>query len=75
MATLTGHRLKHDPEDENQGVFFIATDGTETKVTVIGQNTASKLVFDIPAGLTSGDYQLVVRNELEGALDTKLKVS
>jgi hypothetical protein len=75
MATLTGHRLKYDPEDENQGVFFIAGDGTETKVTVIGQNTASKLSFDVPKDLTIGEYQLVVRNNLEGALDTELNVS
>jgi hypothetical protein len=56
-------------------VFFIAGDGTETKVTMIGQNTASNLAFDVPKDLTSGKYQLLMRNSLEGVLDTKLKVS
>jgi hypothetical protein len=31
LATLTGHRLKYDAEDDNQGVFFIAEDSTATK--------------------------------------------
>ncbi|MCK4561096.1 MAG: DUF4469 domain-containing protein [Calditrichia bacterium] len=31
LATLTGHRLKYDPEDDNQGLFFIAEDDTATK--------------------------------------------
>ena len=75
MCTLTGHRLKYDPEDEKQGLFFVAEDGNEIKVTVIGQNTSAKLMFDVPKELVSGEYQLVVRNGLEGALDTELTVS
>jgi hypothetical protein len=31
LANLTGYRLKYDTEDDNQGLFFIAEDGTATK--------------------------------------------
>ncbi|MCK4561095.1 MAG: hypothetical protein KAV45_15050 [Calditrichia bacterium] len=46
----------------------------KTILQLKGQNTSSKLVFDVPAGLTNREYHLVVRNELEGALDTELSV-
>jgi hypothetical protein len=54
MCTLTGHRLKYDQEDEKQGLFFVAEDGNQIKLTVIGQNTSGKLVFDVPKELTGG---------------------
>jgi hypothetical protein len=42
----------------------VAADGSETRVEVVGKNTGGELMFLIPAGLTSGDYTLVVRSNL-----------
>jgi len=61
MAQLNGHRLKFDGEKQDQGVFFIAGDGSETKVAVVGQNKPSQLAFLIPDTLVPGEYTLEVR--------------
>jgi len=61
MAQLIGHRLKFDPADAQQGVFFIAGDGAETSVEVVGRNKPAELMFLIPDTLTTGDYTMEVR--------------
>lgn len=62
--------------DPNQGVFFI--NGAETRVTVVGKNTATELMFLIPT-LDPGQYALEVRSAFgqeirSGRLDTLLTV-
>ena len=61
IGRITGHRLKFDPEDANQGIFLIAEDGTETRITVVGMNKPSQLMFSIPGSLPPGTYTLEVR--------------
>ncbi len=61
MGQVEGHRLRFDPADPEQGIFFIAEDGTETRVEVVGLNQDGRLMFLIPSTLTAGDYRLVVR--------------
>ncbi len=61
MAQIMGHRLKVNPEVEEEGVYFVKEDAAETKITVIGQNKPASLMFMIPTELTSGDYTLEVR--------------
>ncbi len=60
MGQNIGHRLKFDPADDNQSIFFVAEDGSATKVEVAGRNKPAELMFLIPT-LASGDYQLEVR--------------
>ncbi|TLX71931.1 DUF4469 domain-containing protein [Labilibacter sediminis] len=33
ITSIKGSLFKFDPDDRNQGIYFIAADGTETKVT------------------------------------------
>ena len=61
MGRIIGHRLKFDPADPQQGIFFIAADGTETRVSVVGKNKPRELIFLVPEGLTAGEYRLEVR--------------
>lgn len=61
MAQVLGHRLKYDAGDADQGVYFVAADGTETKVDVVGLNKPGQLMLMVPASLSSGDYSLQVR--------------
>jgi len=61
MARLTGHRLKFDPADPEQGVFFTTGDGQASRVEVVAQNKPGELLFQIPAGLSPGDYTVEVR--------------
>ena len=61
MGRLIGHRLKFDPADPQQGIFFIAADGTERRVSVVGKNKPGELLFLVPEELTAGAYRLEVR--------------
>jgi hypothetical protein len=61
MGRLLGSHLKVDPDDPEQGLFFIAKDGQTTRVEVLAKNVYSELIFLIPAGLSPGTYRLQVR--------------
>lgn len=61
IGELKGKRLKLNPSDENQGIFLIAEDSTEYRVTVYVTNTDSSQIFQIPQ-LPAGNYELQVRN-------------
>ncbi|GAA5483402.1 DNA-binding domain-containing protein [Haloferula sargassicola] len=80
IGTLAGSRLKFDPGKADEGVYFIASGGGETKVTVVSINKPGQLVFLTPA-LASGDYSLQVRARVNksaevrvGTLDATLTV-
>ncbi len=61
IGQLTGNRLKFDPAEADEGLYFVATAGGETQVTTIQKNKPSQLVFLVPAGLVAGTYHLEVR--------------
>lgn len=61
IASLRGSLLKIDEADEKQGIFFIAADGTETKVSDIVKNMPSELMFFVPDSLTTGSFQIELR--------------
>jgi hypothetical protein len=79
MGQLSGYRLKFDPADPAQGIFFV--NGSDNRVSVVGHNGPSRLMFIVPAGLTPGDYRLEVRSTMRngtlhtGALPETLSVS
>lgn len=62
MGQLTGYRLKFDPVDTAQGIFFV--NGSATRVSVVGKNGPSELMFMVPPGLAPGDYNLEVRSSM-----------
>jgi len=60
IAVIKGSRLKFDSTDDKQGIFFVAADGTETKVANVSRNKPSELHFLLPA-LAAGEYSVEVR--------------
>lgn len=60
IAQIRGSRLKYDINDPAQGIYLIATDGVENKVTTIARNMPAQLDFLVPV-LTPGEYRLEVR--------------
>jgi len=60
LGHISGHRLKFEMADAAQGVFFIAADGTESRVAVMAMNKPGQLIFSTPT-LTAGEYTLAVR--------------
>jgi len=73
IAQIRGSRLKFDPADPAQGIYLIATDGVETKVTTIARNMPAQLDFLVPV-LTPGEYRLEVRAILYKGKDLKKSV-
>jgi hypothetical protein len=61
VGQLNGKLLKLDATDENQGIFLIADDSTEYRVSVYVTNTNGKQIFQIPGDLIAGNYQLELR--------------
>ncbi len=61
MGRITGHRLKFDLADPEQGVFFTPTGGAPVRVTRVGKNIPGELMFLVPDGLAAGDHELTVR--------------
>ena len=60
FAQLSGSRLKFDPAEADEGIYFVSTVAGETKVTTVQKNKPSQLVFLVPA-LAAGTYHLEVR--------------
>ena len=61
IISIKGSYLKFDEEDAQQGIFFIAADNSETKVTNVVKNKPSELMFFVPDSLTTGTFQVEVR--------------
>lgn len=70
MGQFIGHRLKFDPADANQGIFFVAEDGNATRVEIVGRNKPAELMFTVPA-LASGDYRVEVRAAVHGGTEVR----
>lgn len=67
LGRLTGYRLKFDPTDPEQGIFF--TNGSiSTRVEVVGKNKPRELMFLVPASLDPGSYTLLVQAAVNGKL-------
>lgn len=60
IGQIVGEELKFNPANDAEGIYFVADNGTATKVTVIASRTEGKLVFSIPT-LAVGSYTLEVR--------------
>lgn len=64
---ITGSLLKFDEADVNQGVFFIHSNGTETRVAGrLLRNKPGELIFIAPQSLASGNYTIEVRSIIKG---------
>lgn len=82
VGELIGNDLKFNPENTEEGIFLIASDGSVTRISIMVRNKPSNLIFMIPDALTAGTYTLEVRSILSGTknirsgmLDAELTVS
>ena len=70
LGRVYGTRLKFDPADPRQGVFFVAGDGRATRVGPSAENHPKQLIFLVPP-LAPGDYALEVRARAEDSGDVR----
>jgi hypothetical protein len=69
MAQVTGHRLKFDADDPEQGIFLIpaksgdrlTSNGEPIRINDIARNKGRELIFMVPPVLPVGVYVLEVR--------------
>ena len=61
MGKLIGKQLRYDPDDLEQGIFLVAADRSEQRLSGDGIIMPRSLVFMIPVELAPGDYRLEVR--------------
>ena len=64
IIRLTGSRLKFEPADPAQGLFFTPETGTSVRASIIVENTPSRILALIPADLPAGTYYIEVRTKL-----------
>ena len=72
IGQLSGSRLKYDDAQADEGIYFVATAGGETKVTVVQKNKPSQLVFIVPATLIAGTYNIEVRTRQRDAAELRI---
>ena len=68
---ITGRNLKYDPDDPEQGIFFIADDGAEIRANAAIKTRDKEILFQIPDGLRAGtEYRIEVRRRRAGRVRT-----
>lgn len=63
IGQIVGKQLNFNPDRADEGVYCIAADGTENKVSIIASASKGKIVFAVPENLAAGHYQLEVRKK------------
>lgn len=73
VAVVRGEQLKiSDPEDTNQGVFFIHVPTQETyRAERIHHNYPTKLLLTVPENLPAGQYRLEVRSAFSNSQEIR----
>ncbi len=67
VVQITGSRLKFDPKDEAQGIFFVPDTGMLVRAAVIAENKPARLMAIIPVDLAAGTYYIEVRTKIVGS--------
>jgi hypothetical protein len=66
VLDIAGSRMKLYPDQPDEGVYFVAPDGTEYKAITLVENKPSRLIVMLPS-LPSGTYTLEVRTRYIGS--------
>ncbi len=73
LGVVQGYMLKFDPDDKEQGIFFVENkSGDETKVKTIGLNKPKSVIFTVPEALKKGKYSLKIKVRFGDNLKTSL---
>jgi hypothetical protein len=71
LFELTGSQIKIAGDKPDIGLYFVADDGTETKVVLVADNTNKKIVGQTP-DLATGSYHLHIKTQsTKGTYTTK----
>ncbi len=69
VARLTGRYLSFDVDDPEQGVFFVAEDGTAVRIVAYLETGKKRIGFSVPVGVTgTQSVEVRTRRKEGGAL-------
>ena len=73
IGTIIGHRLKFDPNQPDEGIFFkVAGMPPEEKVSYVQRNMPAELIFINPTTLVPGtQYYIFVRARINGGTELR----
>ncbi|MBN2447747.1 MAG: DUF4469 domain-containing protein [Phycisphaerae bacterium] len=75
IGQLSGSRLKFDSSHSDEGIYFVATAGGETKASLLQKNKPAQLVFMVPNSLAGGTYHIEVRARMAtGTVARELRI-
>jgi hypothetical protein len=65
-ARLEGERMQFDPQDDNQGIFFVSSDSSIIyRSTMVMEGGPRRIMFMTPADMAPGRYYLTVRTKVD----------
>jgi len=71
IGTINGHRLKFNPDQADEGIYFVNVDtGADLKLTIIQKNKPGQLVFLVPT-VPGGQYYLEVRTRFRDSAEIR----
>lgn len=65
---LRGNNIKANLADSEQGVFLMAQDKSQTRITNYTRNGTNVIDFSVPAGIDSGTYSIMIVNKTESGV-------
>jgi len=72
IGQIVGNHLKYNPENPNEGIFFVSANHQEFKVNHVAIRTPKQLLFSIPESLPVGSYSLIIKKAF-GKSDTTIR--
>ena len=73
IYAVQGRKIKVEGTHPAVGIWFVAEDGAETKVTHVAVNNPKELTFVVPASLAAGTYTLRIVTQYAGSGGRVLK--
>jgi len=71
IGTINGHRLKFNPDQDDEGIYFVNVDtAAEVKVTAMQKNKPGQLVFLVPS-VPGGEYYLEVSTRFRDSAELR----
>jgi hypothetical protein len=71
LIRVRGSRMKFDPTNSGQGLFFLSADGCERRASIYAHIQPSIVIAALPADLVAGQYILDVRTVSRGGAALK----
>lgn len=70
-AEIRGKHLKFDESHPEQGLFLIGVGHPDIRITEVHVNLSTRLLFQVPADVPEGSYQLMIRTTVGNSTELR----